>query len=78
MALLWPDARAMLTLAQHWLNIDLNLRNGRCKNTLLHYASKGNNLKILKYLLENHADIDVNLLNKFYDSAATIAAERGY
>ena len=58
--------------------VDVNLRYSRRKYTLLHYASNRNNLKIVKYLLENHADVDVNLLNKYYDSAASLAAERGY
>ena len=57
--------------------VDVNLRYGWSENTLLHFASKGGNLKMVKYLLDNHADIDVNLLNNFGESAVSIACEKG-
>ena len=58
--------------------VDVNLRYGSRKNTLLHYASEEGNLEIVKYLLENHADIDVNLLNDDGESALATACEKGH
>ena len=44
--------------------------------TLLHIASQHNDLKLLQYLIDNGAD--VNVIDKFDQTALQIAAKSGY